>query len=353
MVRRLLWQRGPGRPVRRGVRMTPRLTLHLLRALFVAFTTCVGLMLSSEILDSATFGAAAGAAFGLLIVLFDLLLNGVSLRVFSSATFGLLIGFLFSQLLLASNLLAAVPPQWQWIIALGVYSTFGYLGMMLAIRSNRDEFALIIPYVRFRQATVQDAPLLIDTNIVIDGRIADICATGFLSTSLIVPRFVIDELHRLSESHDGQKRERGRTGLERLARLQTDPKLSVTIHETEANASTPVDIQLVKLSKILEARLLTNDATVCQIARTQNVPVLNLHDLTRALRLQLAAGDRVELALVKEGRDAHQAVGYLPDGTMIVVNHGRPHLGRTVPVTIASALQTSGGRLFFAELRAA
>jgi len=333
--------------------MTPRLTLHLLRALFVAFTTCVGLLLSSEILQSTTVGAAGGAAFGLLIVLFDLLLNGVSLRVFSSATVGLLIGFLFSQLLLASNFLAAVAAQWQWIIALGVYSTFGYLGMMLAIRSNRDEFALIIPYVRFRQATVQDTPLLIDTNIVIDGRIAEICATGFLSTSLVVPRFVIDELHRLAESHDAQKRERAHAGLERLARLQTDPQLSVTIHETEADPTTPVDIQLVKLATLLEARLLTNDATICQIARMQNVPVLNLHDLTKALRPQLAAGDQVQLALVKEGRDAHQAVGYLADGTMVIVNHGRPHLGHTVPVTIASALQTSGGRLFFAELRAA
>ena len=333
--------------------MTPRLTLTLLRALFVTFTTCVGLMLGDDIFHSAVAGGFAGAAFGLLIVLFDRLLKGVSLRTFSSATFGLLIGFVFTQLLLASNILAAVPGHAQWVIALAAYSTFGYLGMMLAIRSNRDEFSLIIPYVRFRQATVQDTPLLIDSNIIIDGRIAEVCATGFLSSSLVVPRFVVDELHRLSESNDALKRERGRTGLERLGRMQTDPKLNVTIHESEPDPVTPVDIQLVKLSALLEARLLTNDATICQIARMQSVPVLNLNDLTKALRPQLAAGSELQLALVKEGRDAHQAVGYLPDGTMIVVNHGRPHLGRTVPVTIASALQTSGGRLFFAELRAA
>ena len=333
--------------------MTPRLTLNLLRALFVTFTTCVGLMVSSDIFQRTGLGIFAGAAFGLAIVLVDRLLKGVSLRVFSSATFGLLVGFIFSQLLLASRLLAALPDHWQWMIALAVYSTFGYLGMMLAIRSNRDEFSLIIPYVRFRQGTVQDTPLLIDSNIVIDGRLAEICATGFLSTSLVVPRFVLDELHRLSESNDALKRERGRTGLERLGRMQADPKLSVTIHECEPDPATPVDIQLVKLSTLLDARLLTNDATICQIARMQNVPVLNLNDLTKALRPQLAAGDLVQLALVKEGRDAHQAVGYLPDGTMIVVNHGRAQLGRTVPVTIASALQTSGGRLFFAELRAA
>lgn len=333
--------------------MTPRLTLTLLRALFVTFTTCVGLLLSTDIFGSAALGCFAGAAFGLLIVLFDRLLNGVSLRVFSSATFGLLIGFIFTQLLLASNVLAAVSGQWQWIIALAAYSTFGYLGMMLAIRSNRDEFALIIPYVRFRQATIQDTPLLIDSNIIIDGRIAEICATGFLSSSLVVPRFVLDELHRLSESNDALKRERGRTGLDRLGRMQADPELNVTIHEGDVDSSTTVDIQLVKLSTMLDARLLTNDATICQIARMQNVPVLNLNDLAKALRPQLATGTELQLSLVKEGRDPHQAVGYLPDGTMIVVNQGRRLLGKTIPVTISGTLQTHGGRMFFAELNAA
>ena len=333
--------------------MTPSLTLNLLRVLFVTFTGCVGLMIGDDVFGSTVKGTLAGAAFGLVVVLGDRLLKGVSLRLFSSATFGLLVGWLFSQLLLASRLLIAAPPHWQWVIGLIVYSTFGYLGMMLAIRSNREEFALVIPYVRFRQATVQDAPLLIDSNIVIDGRIADICATGFLSSSLVVPRFVLAELHRLTESHDPLKRERGRTGLDRLARMQADPKLSVTIHDIEPDAETPVDIQLVKLATMLHARLLTNDANLCQIARMQGVPVLNLFDLGKALRPQLAAGDELVLPLVKEGRDAHQAVGYLPDGTMIIVNHARGQLGKTVPITIASTVQTHAGRLFFAELKAA
>ncbi len=333
--------------------MTPSLTLNLLRALFATFTTCVGLMIGEQVFGRTLTGAFAGGAFGLVVVLGDRLLKGVSLRLFSSATFGLFLGWLFSQLLLASKLFIAVPPHWQWVIALIVYSTFGYLGMMLAIRSNREEFALVIPYVRFRQATVQDAPLLVDSNIIIDGRISEICGTGFLSTSLVVPRFVLGELHRLSESHDALKRERGRLALSRLARMQADPKLHVTIHEIEPDVDTPVDIQLVKLATMLDARLLTNDANICQIARMQGVPVLNLHDLAKALRPQLATGDELHLPLVKEGRDAHQAVGYLPDGTMIIVNHARPHLGKTVPITIASTVHTNAGRLFFAELKAA
>lgn len=333
--------------------MTPVLTINLLRALFVAFAACVGSMIGDPLLGSPLAGLLCGAAFGLGVVLADRLLHGISLRVFSSATLGLLVGFLFSKLLLSSKVLDLAPAQTQWVCSLVVYATFSYVGMMLAIRSNRDEFAIIIPYVRFRQATVHDAPMLIDSNVIIDGRIPAVCATGFLSSSLVVPRFVLDELQRLADSADPQKRERGRLALERLQRMQLDPNLSVTIHETEHDDHTPVDTKLIQVAKMLDARLLTNDSSLCAIARLQNVGVLNLHDLTQALKPQLAAGDQVELSLVKEGRDPHQAVGYLPDGTMIVVNHARAHIGKTVPVVVASALQTSAGRLFFADLRAA
>jgi uncharacterized protein YacL len=132
--------------------------------------------------------------------------------------------------------------------------------------------------------------------------------------------------------------------------MQRDPSLSVTILDSESDAQTPVDTRLIQTARLLDARLLTNDSNLCAIARLQNVPVLNLHDLTRALRPQLVAGDEVELPLVKEGRDAHQAVGYLADGTMIVVNHARAHIGKTMRVVVASVLQTSAGRLFFADL---
>ena len=185
------------------------------------------------------------------------------------------------------------------------------------------------------------------------GRIAGICATGFLSSSLVVPRFVLEELQRLADSADTLKRERGRAALDRLQHMQSDPALSVTIHESESAGLIPVDTRLLQTAKLLDARLLTNDSNLCALARLQGVSVLNLHDLTRALRPALAAGEALDIALVKEGRDAHQAVGYLPDGTMVVVNHARQHIGKTVPVIVASTLQTSAGRLFFADLRAA
>jgi len=298
-------------------------------------------------------GAMAGAAAGLVVVLADRLLKGITLRTFSSATFGLLLGLLFSRLLLASDVLRHTSDFAQWIVGLAVYAIFGYIGMMLAIRSNRDEFSLIIPYVRFRQTAVLDAPLIVDTNIIIEGRLEEICMTGFLSGALVVPGFVLEELQRLADSADPIKRERGRRGLDSLNQMQKNPGLSVTIHDSVSEKDTPVDMRLLHLSSLLQARLLTNDGNLCKIARLQGIPVLNLNDLSNALRPSVSTGDELELALVKEGRDNHQAVGYLPDGTMIVVNHARAHLGETVRITVAGTLQTAAGRLFFAELKKA
>lgn len=330
--------------------MPPELTVNLLRVLFVTFTACVGVMIGSAALGSVSTGAVVGAAFGMAVVLADRLLKGVSLRLFSSATFGLLIGFIFSKLLLGSDVLRGAPETTRWVVGLAVYAAFGYLGMMLAVRSNRDEFALIIPYIRFRRATVQEEPILVDSNIIIDGRLPELCATGFLSCSLVVPRFVLDELQRLADSAEPLKRERGRAALARLQEMQQNSALGVTIHETPAEEA-PVDTRLVQLAKLLNARLLTNDGNLCAIARLQGVPVLNLHDLARALRPVVAPGQEIEITLAKEGRELHQAVGYLPDGTMIIVNQARAQLGKPVTVLISSALQTSAGRLFFAELK--
>jgi uncharacterized protein YacL len=332
--------------------MTPMRTVNLLRVLFVVFAGCIGFMIGDQLAHAAAAGAFGGIAFGLVVVLADRLLRGVSLRAFSSATFGLFVGFIFARLLIASSVLRGLSEDGQWTASLMVYVTAAYLGMMLAIRSNRDELSLIIPYVRFRRATVQDESLVVDSNIIIDGRLPELCATGFISSSLVVPRFVLEELQRLGDSSDPQKRERGRLALDRLEQMQANPALSVTIHESGVGSETmAVDAKLVAVAKLLDARLLTNDSSLCSIARLQGVEVLNLHTLARALRPSVEPGRPLDIALVKEGRDTHQAVGYLTDGTMIVVNHARTYIGQTVPVIITTSLQTSAGRLFFAELK--
>jgi uncharacterized protein YacL len=332
--------------------MTPLLTINLLRVLFITFCAAIGANISTAVMGNLWPGLVLGMVLGLVVVLIDRLLKGVSLRLFSSATFGLLLGLIFANLLMASEVLRYQSETMQWSMRLIVYAVFGYLGMMLAMRSSRDEFSLIIPYVRFARETTQHEPLVVDTNIIIDGRIADLCATGFVSRSLIVPRFILDELQLLADSREPTKRERGRRGLEILNQLQRSREVELTIHDsTGEDVDVATDARLVRIAKVLKARLLTNDHALAQVARLQRVAVLNLADLSRALRPTVVAGDEIDLHLVKEGREPHQAVGYLPDGTMIVVNHARAHVGKTRTVVVASALQTAAGRLIFAELK--
>ena len=328
-------------------------TINLLRTLFVVFAIVVGFQGGDTFWSAPYIGMACGAIFGLLMVLADRLLKGFSLRLFSSATFGLFLGFVAARLLLASGILLRTSEATQWFIGLSIYAAFSYIGMMLAVRSNRDEFALVIPFVRFRQESSQDAAVIVDSNIIIDGRLADLAATGFIPSSFVIPHFVLEELQTLADSHDPLKRERGRAALNRLQDMQRNSNFAVTITGTALDPFAAVDSKLVQLAKMTNARLLTNDSNLCSIARMQGVTALNLNDLSKALRPVLTAGDEIDIVLSKEGRDAHQAVGYLNDGTMIVVNQARSHLGKTVRVSISSVLQTNAGRLFFAELKQA
>lgn len=333
--------------------MNPGPTINLLRILFVVFTAFLGSEVGDSFWETPRLGAFGGIAFGLGVVLADRLLKGFSLRMFSSATFGLLLGFVASRLLLASGLLYKTPPDSQWLISLLTYATFGYIGMMLAMRSSRDEFALIIPYIRFREQSENDAPVLVDSNIIIDGRLPELVASGFVSRSLVIPRFVLEELQMLADSHEPAKREKGRLALSRLQEMQRNPAIILTIHEGVMDPFSAVDSKLIQLARIMNARLLSNDGNLCSIARLQGITALNLNDLAKAIRPAIGVGDELLLALTKEGRETHQGIGYLVDGTMIVVNHGREHVGRSVRVAISSVRQTNAGRLFFAELRQA
>jgi uncharacterized protein YacL len=222
---------------------------------------------------------------------------------------------------------------------------------MLALRSKREEFSLLIPYVRFRQDSLQDLPTLLDTNIIIDGRIPGICEAGFLGGSLVVPRFVLEELQKMADSPDELKRSRGRRGLDTLNTLKATGKIEVTIRDEAFESGLTFDAKMVQLADLMDARILTNDANLGKVARLKGISVINLNELSLALKPIVSPGDELALELVKEGRDDHQAVGYLPDGTMIVVNHAKRHLGTQQLVVVAGAVQTSAGRLIFAELK--
>jgi uncharacterized protein YacL len=331
--------------------------IRLVRIVFLILSILMGfsLALGSGGKVDTLVGGIGGLAFGGMLVLVDMLLKNFTIRSFSSGTFGLLIGVLCAWLITQIPGLPMMDGQEEVRRALlaMLYASLGYIGIVLALRSNRQEFSLIIPYVRFRNEGVMRQPLLIDTNIIIDGRLPAVCQTGFLDGTLIVPRFVLDELHLLADSGDTIKRERGRRGLDCLEALKQLPNLEITIHDDYQTQEKMVDTKLIQLSKLLDARVLTNDANLGRVAQLQGVTVLNLNLLAQSMRPVLAIGDEVELTLVKEGKDDHQAVGYTPDGAMIVVNHARDRIGSTTTVVVSSALQTSAGRLIFAELRAA
>lgn len=330
--------------------------MNIARAAFVMLTTLLGISLAmGQSANHGWIGAVVGLFFGLSVLLIDLGLRNFSIKGFSTGTFGLLVGLLCAWLVTRIGFFQSGWME-QYEIAKDIFelSTFlglGFIGMMLALRSKREEFSLLIPYVRFRQEAVQDNPLLVDSNAIIDGRVSRVCAAGFLGGSLIVPRFVLDELQTMADSRDELKRDRGRRGLDYLNQMQKSPRMEIAVHEDDPKNETAVDGKLVELARRLGARLLTNDANLTKIARLQNVTVLNLSELALALRPTVAPGDEVELNLVKEGKDSHQAVGYLPDGTMIVVNQAVTKIGTQQCVVVAGSVQTSAGRLIFAELK--
>lgn len=336
--------------------MNTSATANVARAAFVMLTTLLGISIAlGQGPNHGWIGALAGLIFGLLILVIDLGLRNFSIKGFSAGTFGLLIGLLCAWLVTRVGFFESGLAQ-QYEIARNIfelcaYLGLGFIGMMVALRSKRDEFSLVIPYVRFRQDSVQDSPLLIDSTVIIDGRISRLCATGFMNGPLIVPRFVLDEVQAMADSGDSIRRDRGNRGLESLSQLRkASSKVEVVIHEDSPANETTADGKLTELARVLGAHLLTSDASLSKVARLRNVTVLNLNELNQAMRPTVAPGDEIELTLVKEGKDEHQGVGYLPDGTMIVVNHAVDKIGTSQQVVVAGSVQTSAGRLIFAEL---
>lgn len=288
--------------------------------------------------------AGGGAVIGV-----DLLLKGFSIRGLSAATFGLLAGMAVSYLIGNSVLFKFIDDQPKLIAQISMYVICSYLGMVTALR-GKDEFTLVIPYVKFRREDVPERLVLLDTNIIIDGRILEVCTTGFLDAILIVPRFVLNELQYIADSADEVRRARGRRGLEILKALQKNPHVEVKIHDNDVPDIQEVDGKLVQLALMLRAEILTNDFNLNSIAQLQKVKVLNLIDLAKALRPVVLPGEKLAVRLVKEGREPDQTVAYLEDGTMIVVHESRKQLGRDVEVVVGSVLQTTAGRMAFATL---
>ena len=298
------------------------------------------------------FGMMIGFGFGGLLIAVDEMLKGFSLRAFSATTFGLLLGTLVALLVDHSGLFENAAPDQRWLIRLGLFLSFGYIGIILAMRSNKEDFSLIIPYVRFSPQNKPDNLLLLDTSVIIDGRIADLIETRLLEGLIIVPRFVLREIQQIADSGDAVKRARGRRGLEMLNRIQRNTSMEVRIHDGDFPEEKDVDSKLVRLARNLNARLYTNDYNLAKVAELQKVSCLNLHEVAKCLKVILLPGEVLHLKIVREGKDKGQGIGYMPDGTMVVVTNGQPHIGQHVEVVVQSLLQTGAGIIVFAEVRA-
>ena len=332
------------------------MTLWVIRLFFLSLCSIAGYAVSQyrpEIIDGGLYGLLIGFGLGGVLVGLDHILKGFSLRAFSAATFGLFIGMIMGWMVDRTELFIYADEKTRWLIRLGLFLSFGYLGMILAMRSNKEDFFLIIPFVRFKSQSKPENVLVLDTSVIIDGRIADLIESRFIEGTVVVPRFVLRELQFVADSAEPARRERGRRGLEMLNRLQRNPRHEFKISEVDYPDEPEVDAKLVRLTRALEGKLYTNDYNLGKIAEIQSVPHVNLNELAGLLKPSVLAGDTLNLRIVREGKDRGQGVAYLSDGTMVVVNQAQNRVGQQVQAQVQSVLQTGAGVIIFAEMRTA
>lgn len=305
---------------------------------------------------NAALTGAGIVATGMLVVFLDVSIRNKQITTISAIYFGLLLGMLLGTLF--SSALAPYVSDWlpdtqlQETVRLLITVVCCYVSISTLLQT-KDEFRFIIPYVEFSKQVKGGKPLVLDTSVIIDGRIADICDTRFIDTKLIVPRFVLQELQAIADSSDKLKRNRGRRGLDMLKRMQSNTKVELQVHEAnlaELRELHKVDERLVEMAKVIGARVVTNDYNLNKIAQLQGVEVINLNELSNALKSVALPGETLTVKLVKQGDQIGQGVGYLDDGTMVVVEQGRSLVGQDVLITVTSVLQTPAGRMIFGRL---
>ncbi|MFH2137639.1 MAG: PIN domain-containing protein [Candidatus Omnitrophota bacterium] len=328
------------------------MTIFFVRTFFILISMIVGYQIGALIGGGESDGASVGLIAGLVIsagiILIERGMRRISVRGLSSAVFGLIFGLLAAKLLTDSFVLLPVDESTARTMRVIFTLILCYLGMIVAIR-GRDEFNLIIPYVKFTRHDQVQQNIVIDTSVIIDGRITDLVQTKFIEGRLIIARFVLKELQQIADSADPLKRNRGRRGLDILNKIQKNNKILVKIHDEDFPEITEVDAKLVKLSKVLDAKIFTNDYNLNKVAELEGVTVLNINELANALKPVVLPGELMEVKIVKEGKEFNQGVAYLDDGTMVVVEEGRKLIGQTVHVAVTSVLQTSAGRMIFGK----
>lgn len=325
----------------------------IIRIFFVLLCVCGSLVAAAAVKEWNSWWWLAllvGLLGGSLVVLVDVQLRGFSLRGLSAMTFGLAIGALVSWLVGSSPLFVWGDPALLYTSRLVLFIVCMYLGAVIALR-GKDEFNFVIPYVRFVPHEVDVPLVIVDSSALIDGRIAKICDTHFISAALIIPRFILNDLQRIADSPDPARKARGRRGLDTLNSLRAIKNLDLRIHESEVANRQELESKLVFLAQSMKAKLLTTDYNLARMAEFHGVQWLNLHALAKAVRPELTLGETIEVDLVKSGREEGQAIGYLEDGSMVVVADARASVGRKVTVEVVSVLPSAGGKMVFARLQ--
>ena len=337
--------------------------LHKNRCIFILAMSGVGVTivragaLGSSAVGLATFFLLVLLSIGVIAV--DMAFPKKKIEWISAIYFGLLIGLVTTYVMqLALEPFFADQPgeaggqtdSVRQSVTATLLLVFSYVGVSFILQT-RNDFRFVIPYVEFQRNVKGVKPLILDTSVVIDGRIADVMETKIIDSPLLMPRFAIVELQHIADSSDRNRRTRGRRGLDILSRLQNMQGVDLQIDDTDLPefANQPVDLKLVALAKRLSGKLVTNDYNLNKVAKLQGVTVINLNDLASALRPVFLPGERFEVDVVKTGEEAGQGVAYLDDGTMVVIDQGRPHIAERVVVTVTSVLQTSAGRMIFAR----
>ena len=305
---------------------------------------------------------SVGALFGLILTPYFTtrpiralrkMLATVSAQTLLSALIGLIAGLIVAALL--SFPISLLPSPFGKILPFFVVLLFGYVGVALFVMRQSDIFSIVTSLRGGSNAPAKEGSagwadnrnILLDTSVIIDGRIADISRTGFLPGTLLIPRFVLNELQYIADSPDSMRRQRGRRGMEVLSTLQKEPAMHVRISDIDVEGMREVDDKLVVLARQMRCPILTNDYNLNRVAELQGVTVLNINELANAVKSVLLPGEIMSVRVIQEGREAGQGVAYLDDGTMVVVENGREYLDKEITLMVTKVLQTAAGRMIF------
>ena len=290
------------------------------------------------------------------VVAIDLGIRRKQLDVISSVYFGLIVGMFLAYIaqlvikpLIPANI-TETSPGWIWVqhlyLLLGLVLCYTCISLLL---QTKDDFRFVIPYVEFAREIKGTRPCILDTSVIIDGRIADVIDTQIIDGQLVIPNFVISELQGIADSSDRMRRSRGRRGLDILNRLRENKTIDVQIFDRDLPefAGQPVDLKLVALAQHLSGKLITNDYNLNKVAQLKDVVVINLNDLANSMKPTFLPGEQINVRVVKAGEEHGQGIGYLDDGTMVVIENGREHIGQQVMIAVTSVIQKSAGRMVF------